>query len=100
MPHLELQQDPETQRVVRVSRVVLPDDALNLGWPGVAALARAGVQQHLGRQLAELLAEPAREGDTEAHLGPVEYLVGKNTPQRRLEQALAGDSTQLLGRRQ
>jgi hypothetical protein len=49
MPHFQLQQVPETRRVVSNMITVLLDEGLDLISPKVAAVQRTPVEQDLGR---------------------------------------------------
>src|SRR5438094_5872387 len=87
MPQLELKQNPEPVRVVGDMPAVLPDEALDLVSSEVPALERTGVEQHLCRKVAKLVAKPAGERDSESHLLPADDLVGQDPTKRALEQS-------------
>src|SRR5207253_7335833 len=88
VPHLELEQNPQPERVVGRVRPMLVDQALDLAAPEVAALERTRVEQDLGGEVAQLLAEPGGERHSESHLRPLEDLRRENPPERALQQPL------------
>src|SRR2546423_9651309 len=89
VPHLKLQEDPESQRVVGAARAMLADETFDLRTAEVTSLGGTVVKQYLRRQLSQLVAEPAVERHAEPHLRSVQDRVRHDAPHRPLEQPLA-----------
>src|SRR5918911_4011117 len=68
---------------------VLPDKALDLVPPKVAAVERAWVEQDVRRKLAKLLSQPSRERYCEASLRSIQHLRRQDAAERALQQPLA-----------
>jgi len=66
----------------------------------VSAARRLAAQQHVADQLAQVLAEPLRDGHLESLLGPVQHLVGDDAAHRGPERDLLLVAADLQLRRQ
>src|SRR5436853_4725697 len=71
VPHLELKQDPQPERVVGRFAAVLRDQPLYLAGPEIATLLCAAIEQDLTRQVTQLVTEPGPQRNCEALLGPI-----------------------------
>src|SRR6266404_48577 len=86
--------------VVCPTRGVLVQEPLDRGGPEPTAFARPVVEQELARQLAQVLAEPAREWDAEAALATLGDGPGQVVREGAAERDLARASALLERRRQ
>src|SRR5271169_1474316 len=88
-PELEHQQGPDALGVIVACGGVLVEQSADLLPAAPPKRRRAGIEQHLARELTQLAAKPSRHGEFEALLGRVEDLVRHPATQGHPKHALA-----------
>src|SRR5690242_1291689 len=86
LPQLEHRKVPQARRVIVGSGQVSVEQPIDLVAVEPAAVAAAGVSEHIFDPGSELAPEPVPDRDPESFLGPRDQMLGEAAPPRKLLQ--------------